>query len=142
MANWYARNNTRLGGGWQAANNANQPIYGPQATIGVIDGGGSVAGVGDVQLASVTATLFAEDGTTPLADGINVMAVLASSFGGASPVVVGNAVTAGGTGTVYLELTNNADIMLIPNPIDASLPAGTTAPKQTGVLGPITPTVV
>jgi hypothetical protein len=89
----------------------------------------------------VTETLQDSAGVA-LADGINVVAVEASTFASGQLNVVGSAAIAGGAGSVTITVTTGNDVMLIPDPVNASMPPGSVALKETVIAGPITPTVV
>lgn len=85
---------------------------------------------------SITHAFRNENDTAFWADGINVVALKSSELSGASPSVLGNAAIAGGAGSVTISLSENADVTLIPDHLDASAPT-----NEQGVTESLTPVV-
>ena len=111
-------------------------ITGPVANIAITDGNDTMSVTADVQRAFVNVRMCGNNGT-PLADGINVIAFDADTFGTPGEAYAGNAAIAGGDGEVTINLLKFTNVILVANMNDGNMP-----PMEAVITPSITPEVI
>jgi len=123
------------GGGINGGTVFNVVAGAPPGTVVAITNVLSTSSVGSIapQLASITHVFKNETNSAFWGDGVNVTAFKSATLS-TTPVILGNDVIAGGLGSVTIGLTENVDVTLVPDHLDAGAPTG-----EQGITSSLTP---